>query len=262
MTVMLTVAMSDRDLHKDRPDEDGERFAARSGSAADADARRHGPKPPRGRLRRLLRWAGFATVLLMACFFGGFLYFADMVTSLTQPPDARADAIVVLTGGSQRLNQAMELLAKGAGQRLLISGVHPTTTASQIRRLTQTPNSIFHCCVDIGYEALDTIGNAAEAVDWIREHGYRRVIVVTNNYHMPCSLIELRRADPATEFIPYPVVNSNLKARNWLLDPGTLRVMLSEYAKILATGFRGITGLASLQDQTAHRAAETGRSRS
>ncbi len=183
-----------------------------------------------------------ATVILGGLFFGGFLYFADMVSSFATPADIKADAIVVLTGGSQRLNQALDLLSRGAGKRLLISGVHPSTTAGQIRRMTQSSNTMFRCCVDIGYEAMDTIGNAAEAVDWIRDHGYRRVLVVTNNYHMPRSLIELRRADPVTEFIPYPVVNSNLRRRNWFADPQTLRVMLSEYVKILATGLRGITG--------------------
>lgn len=193
--------------------------------------------------RRLLRWAGMASVITAGLFFGGFLYFADMVTSLSAPPDIKADAIVVLTGGSQRLNQALDLLTRGAGERLLISGVHRATTAGQIRAVTQSPNSLFRCCVDIGYEAKDTVGNAAEAVGWIRDHGYRRVLVVTNNYHMPRSLIELRRADPETEFIPYPVVNSDLKSRNWFADPQTLRVMLSEYGKILATGVRGYLGL-------------------
>lgn len=206
------------------------------------------PRPHRSLLRRILRWSGVVTVIASGLFFGGFLYFADMVTAFAPPADIRADAIVVLTGGSQRLNQALDLLAKGAGERLLISGVHRSTTAGQIRRITQSSNSIFHCCVDIGYEAKDTIGNAAEAVDWIRSHGYRRVLVVTNNYHMPRSLIELRRADPVTDFVPYPVINSNLRARNWFADPPTLRVMLSEYMKILATGIRGWTGVTEWKD--------------
>lgn len=209
----------------------------------DADAGVPAARHRRGVIRRLLRWAGVTSVVTAGLFFGGFLYFADMVTSLTAPPDIRADAIVVLTGGSQRLNQALDLLAKGAGERLLISGVHKATTAAQIRNMTQSPNSIFRCCVDIGYEAKDTVGNATEAVAWIRDHGYRRILVVTNNYHMPRSLIELRRADPQTEFVPYPVVNSDLRSRNWFADPQTLRVMLSEYGKILATGIRGVIGI-------------------
>nr|WP_316656511.1 YdcF family protein [uncultured Gellertiella sp.] len=214
-----------------------------------------GPAAPRrGRLRRLLRRLGISLVLVLAVFFAGFLYFANLVSSLTPPADIKADAIVVLTGGSQRLNQAIDLLVRGAGQRLLITGVHPATTPGQIRRLTRSSSVIFHCCVDIGYEALDTIGNAAEAVTWIRKHGYRKVLVVTNNYHMPRSLIELRRADPEIDFVAYPVVNSDLKRRNWFADPKTLRVMLSEYLKILATGVSGFTGFVEWPGAKPHTA--------
>lgn len=224
------------------------------GARGDADLH---AAPRRSLLRRLLRAAGLTVVLSGALFFGGFLYFADIVTSLAAPPDIKADAIVVLTGGSQRLNQAIDLLAQGAGQRLLISGVHPTTTRDQIRKLTEGPDDLFRCCVDIGREALDTVGNAAETVDWIRQHAYRRVLVVTNNYHMPRSLLELRRADQVTEFVAYPVVNSDLKSRNWFADPQTLRVMLSEYLKILAAGMRGIGGFERWPGETLHRVPET-----
>ncbi|PDT06101.1 YdcF family protein [Rhizobium chutanense] len=198
--------------------------------------------PRRGLIRRLLRWGGFACILAMALVFGGFLRFADSVTTLKPPAEPKADAIVVLTGGYQRIDQAVELLQKGAGKRLLISGVHPTTTPRQIRRMTQGSADLFSCCVDIGHDAIDTIGNAEEASNWIHANGYRSVIVVTNNYHMPRSLAELSYVDPDIEFIPYPVVNSDLKTRNWFTDPNAMRVMLAEYVKVLLAGARNITG--------------------
>ncbi|SCB41534.1 Uncharacterized SAM-binding protein YcdF, DUF218 family [Rhizobium miluonense] len=201
-------------------------------------------KPVRRSLfRRLLRWGGFAFIFLVAIIFGGFLHFADSITTLKPPLEPKADAIVVLTGGYQRIDQAVELLRSGAGNRLLISGVHPTTTPSQIRRLTQSSVNLFSCCVDIGYDALDTIGNAREAAKWIHAKGYKSVLVVTNNYHMPRSLAELKYVDPTTDFIPYPVVSSDLKAKNWFTDPNALRTMISEYAKVLLAGARNITGL-------------------
>ncbi|OHV18410.1 MULTISPECIES: YdcF family protein [Rhizobium] len=198
--------------------------------------------PRRGLFRRLLRWGGFACVLAIALVFGGFLRFADSVTTLKPPAEPKADAIVVLTGGYQRIDQAVELLQKGAGKRLLISGVHPTTTPAQIRRMTQGSADLFSCCVDIGYDAIDTIGNAEEASNWIHAKGYRSVLIVTNNYHMPRSLAELSYVDPDIEFIAYPVVNSDLKSRNWFTDPNAMRVMLAEYVKVLLTGARNITG--------------------
>ena len=209
---------------------------AQEGSRPDRPGRR-------SLLRRLLRWAGFTTVLFGAILFGGFLRFADSVTTLHPPLQPKADAIVVLTGGYQRITQGVELLREGAGNRLLISGVHPTTTRSQIRRMTQSPTNLFTCCVDIGYDAIDTIGNAREAANWIHNKGYKSVLVVTNNYHMPRSLAELKYVDPATEFIPYPVVSADLKSKNWFTDPNALRTMLFEYCKVLLAGARNLTGL-------------------
>jgi len=137
--------------------------------------------PRRGPIRRVLRWMGFSCVLIAALIFGGFLRFADSVTTLKPPAEPRADAIIVLTGGYQRIDQAVELLQKGAGKRLLISGAHPSTTPTQIRRMTQWSANLFSCCVDIGYDALDTIGNAEEASNWIHAKGYKSILVVTNN---------------------------------------------------------------------------------
>jgi uncharacterized SAM-binding protein YcdF (DUF218 family) len=211
----------------------------------------------RSALRRFLRWGGFSLIFLLAVVFGGFLHFADSITTLKPPLDPKADAIVVLTGGYQRIDQAVELLRTGAGNRLLISGVHPTTTRAQIRKMTQSPANLFSCCVDIGYDAVDTIGNAREAAKWIHSKGYKSVLVVTNNYHMPRSIAELKYVDPATDFIPYPVVNSDLKSTNWFTDPNALRTMLFEYGKVLLAGARNLTGFGRPEGLRSEESEET-----
>lgn len=181
--------------------------------------------------------------MVVAAVFGGFLWFADSVASLKPPEGVKADAIVVLTGGYQRIDQAIGLLRDGAGQRLLISGAHPSTSPSQIQKMTQTPSDLFSCCIDIGYDALDTIGNANEISKWIHDNSFSVVLVVTQNYHMPRSLHELRRADPVTSFIPYPVVNSDLTRKAWFTDPDVVRTMMQEYAKVVAATIRDWVGL-------------------
>lgn len=209
-------------------------------------------KPPRetgifsrrSRLRRVARRIILACVLFVAILFGGFLWYVNSVTSLKPPDGVKADAIVVLTGGYLRIEQALGLLRDGAGKRLLISGAHPSTTPNQIRRATQASSDLFGCCVDIGYDAIDTIGNANEIARWIHDHGYRTVLVVTNNYHMMRSLHELRRADPATKFIPYPVVNSDLTRKAWFAEPDVMRTMLSEYVKVVLATIRDGLGIA------------------
>ncbi len=88
------------------------------------------------------------------------------MAGLTPPEKPKADAVVVLTGGTQRIDQAVNLLETGTGQRLLISGVHPDTSAARIREMTRAPQSLFVCCVDLGYDAIDTVGNALETAKW------------------------------------------------------------------------------------------------
>lgn len=197
----------------------------------------------RGPLRRFIRIAILVLVVTAGAVFGGFLWFADSVATMRPPEGARADAIIVLTGGYQRIDQAVGLLRDKVGKRLLISGVNPSTTRAQIRRMTQSSPDLFACCVDMGYKAIDTIGNANEAAGWIRDKGYTSIVVVTNNYHMHRSLHELRSASPDTEFIAYPVINSDLSRTNWFANPDVLRTMISEYAKFVVAALRDLTGI-------------------
>ena len=208
------------------------------GIRSDGEGRRRRMRPVRLVVRFVLALILLAGVAGIA----GFLYFAETVAALEVPPDPKADAIVVLTGGYQRIDRAIGLLKTGAGERLLISGVNPTTSGNQIRKLTQSSSALFECCVDMGYEAVDTIGNANETARWINDHRFRRVLVVTNNYHMPRSLLELRVSDPQTEFVAYPVVNSDLRNGNWLREPGVVKAMLSEYLKYSVARIRAIIG--------------------
>lgn len=196
----------------------------------------------RGPLRRFIRGFILLCVILLGVFLGGFLWFADSVASMRPPEGAKGDAIIVLTGGYQRIEQAVGLLRDGVGKRLLISGVNPTTTRSQIRKMTQGSSDMFSCCVDMGYKAIDTIGNANEAASWIRDHGYSAIVVVTNNYHMHRSLYELRNASPQTEFIAYPVISADLVRTNWFVEPDVVRTMLYEYLKFVAAAGRDLTG--------------------
>ena len=86
---------------------------------------------PRGWLRATIV-ASLAIAFVAAAV--GFVGFLSQLRGAEVKPDRNADGIVVLTGGSSRVSDAMELLAGGYGKRLLISGVHPTNAASDISR--------------------------------------------------------------------------------------------------------------------------------
>jgi uncharacterized SAM-binding protein YcdF (DUF218 family) len=172
---------------------------------------------------------------------GGFGWFVTHISRLATPKDpGNADAIIVLTGGQARIDAALRLLKSGKGRRLLISGVNPIADLDDLRVVTGGDKTLFDCCVDIDHAALDTIGNAEESAKWIGSHAYNSVILVTNNYHMPRSLLEMRRLLHGAELKPYPVVNSRLDNGGWMTKPATFRVLLTEYTKYLAALARGL----------------------
>jgi uncharacterized SAM-binding protein YcdF (DUF218 family) len=185
--------------------------------------------------------AALGAAILAATFVAGFGVFAGHISRLAAPEiPEKADAIIVLTGGQARIDAAVGLLKSGKGQRLLISGVNPVADLDDLSAMTGGDPQLFACCVDIDHAALDTVGNAEESAKWVTSHAYGRVILVTNNYHMPRSLLEMRRLIAGTELVPYPVVNTRLEGGSWLTEPGVLRVLFTEYMKYLAALARGV----------------------
>jgi len=191
--------------------------------------------PPRGWLRATVV-AAFAILFVGAGV--GFVAFLSQLRATEAVPAGKADGIVVLTGGSSRVSDAMELLASGYGRRLLISGVHPTNAASDISRSLPDNQSLLHCCVDLDRSAVNTRSNAAETRRWARERGFKSLIVVTSNYHMPRAIVELSHAMPDVELIPFSVIGEKWRDEPWWTSGATLRLLLSEYAKYVAAEVR------------------------
>ncbi|MGY3448334.1 YdcF family protein [Bradyrhizobium sp. USDA 4353] len=168
----------------------------------------------------------------------GFVGFLSQLRGAEIKPERKADGIVVLTGGSSRVSDAVELLAGGYGRRLLISGVHPTNDANDITRSLPEARSFINCCVDLDYSAINTRSNAAQARRWAAERGFKSLIVVTSNYHMPRAIVELSHAMPSMDLIPYAVVGEKWRDEPWWTSGPTLRLLLSEYAKYVAAEAR------------------------
>lgn len=168
----------------------------------------------------------------------GFVAFLAQLRGVETQPARNADGIVVLTGGSSRVSDAMELLAGGYGKRLLISGVHPTNAASDISRSLSDNQSLLGCCVDLDRSAVNTRSNAAETKRWARERGFKSLIVVTSNYHMPRAIAEMSHAMPDVTLIPFAVVGDKWRDEPWWTSGATFRLLLSEYAKYVAVELR------------------------
>jgi uncharacterized SAM-binding protein YcdF (DUF218 family) len=187
-------------------------------------------------------WLRTAVVALLAIAFVGasvgFVGFLSQLRGAEIKPGRNADGIVVLTGGSSRVSDAMELLAGGYGKRLLISGVHPTNDAADISRSLPDNQSLMGCCVDLDHSAVNTRSNAAETRRWVNERGFKSLIVVTSNYHMPRAIVELSHAMPGITLIPFAVVGEKWRDEPWWTSGTTLRLLLSEYVKYVAAEMR------------------------
>jgi uncharacterized SAM-binding protein YcdF (DUF218 family) len=200
-----------------------------SGSPA-ATGRKAQPRFFRGRFV-LFTLTSLVSIALFIAVAGFVAFTAQISRSPAGWNGGKADGIVVLTGGKARVETAINLLEDGEASRLLISGVHPESSSASIRRAVKGDARMFDCCVDIDKAALDTIGNAEQAAGWARQNGFDSLIVVTSDYHMPRSMLEMRRKLPGTQIRPYPVASVPLS----ISDPAALRVLLPEYAKYVAS---------------------------
>lgn len=191
------------------------------------------------RLALVLVFVGLGLVV------GTFLNFAHTVRS--SAPPVLADPLpggVVLTGGPNRIDAGLELLMQGRVKRLLVSGVNPNTSAAALERVSENAEAakLLECCVDLGREAKDTVGNAAETRDWAAARNLDRLLVVTADYHMPRALLELRAALPEVEMIAYPVPTPLVRADGWYGDPAALRRLIGEWGKLVSAQSRGWFG--------------------
>jgi uncharacterized SAM-binding protein YcdF (DUF218 family) len=191
-----------------------------------------------------------ALLVLALIWVAGLFAFVDRIQRSTedQPLPAVADGIVTLTGANsnERIAAAVELLTVRKGHRVLVSGVNREVTRDQLRNATGAVRRIYDCCVDLGFTAVDTVGNARETADWARAMRYQSLTIVTSDYHMPRAMLELRAVmrPPAFTLQAYPVPTAALLTRRWWRSPGAVRLLTVEYCKYLAIlGREAVLGL-------------------
>ena len=202
---------------------------------------------------------GFAFRVAVLAFVFAALGFPIFVWSLarTSADPAPADAIVALTGGSERLSAALELLDREKGGRLLISGVHAETKREELFAAVGQLSQRATCCVDLGRGAESTIGNATETALWVEQHGFKSIIVVTATYHMPRSLLELNATMPGVTLVAYPVFPESVQLDGWWHDPVTTGVLAWEYVKLLGSTIRVAAATAFWTQAAPHMGPQT-----
>jgi len=175
----------------------------------------------------------------------GLVWYASAIP-VTDPAKAgqRADAIVVLTGGSERVQEGLDLLERNLGEILFISGVpSPVAPEDLWRALGTEPSPDVADRIVLGHAAADTRGNAEETMAWAQANGIKSLRLVTAAYHMRRALLEFRYLMPDIVVIPHPVYPPHVKQEEWWRFPGTAVLLAREYAKYLVALLRLELGL-------------------
>lgn len=189
-------------------------------------------RPPRERRWRVNLMLG-GLILLALAWVAGLAAFADRIPRNAPETVRRTDAIVVLTGGSGRMDVGFDLLARKQARKLLVSGVYRGVDVAELLRVSKQSPEEVECCIALGYTADSTRGNAIETADWMRENGFRSLRLVTANYHMQRSLLEFQSAMPDIEIVAHPVIPDHVKLHHWWRWPGTATLIVTEYSKYL-----------------------------
>ena len=193
-----------------------------------------------GRLFRRLLVATLAALLIWTA---GLLSFAGSIPKSIKDPARHTDSIIVLTGGSGRLEEGLNLLELNMAKRLFVSGVYQgVDVKTLIRMFEHNPrhqglSHLLETRVSIGM-ATNTLGNATETADWAAGKGFRSVRLVTAAYHMPRSLLEFKHAMPNVQIITHPVFPAHVKVDEWWAWSGTAVLIVGEYNKSLFARLR------------------------
>ena len=165
-----------------------------------------------------------ALLIAVIAWIGGLIHFAE-----TMPEDIpdnaeieQTDAIVVLTGGSNRLQNGIDLLRDGKARKLFVTGVYQGVEVKELLGLARNAPDALECCIELDYNAADTVANAMETARWLEQQGYSSVRLVTSNYHI----------------IPHPIEPEDLVHDGWWHNGQSLKLYAREYTKYLVTSLR------------------------
>ena len=177
--------------------------------------------------KRLLTLSGIVVLLWL----GGFVCFAKHINNYPLDSKTKTEAVIALTGGRNRISEAVNLLNRGLAEKLFISGVGPQISLSQIQK-TQHLNIATDREIILGSEAADTVGNAVETINWLRQNHINSIRLVTSNYHLPRSITEFKAQNPRLKIIAHPVYSEKVE-KKWWTSWHTFSLLFTEYNKFL-----------------------------
>ncbi len=170
-------------------------------------------------------------ILILIFWVGGFCFFAWKINNFPINTKQKTDAVIALTGGKNRISEAVKILNSGFADSMFISGVGKNISLSDIKK-TQHISLPPHANIEIGHLASNTIGNAKETQIWISDNNIDSIRLVTSNYHIFRSVIEFKEQCPNLKIIPHPVFSENVE-KKWWTSWQTCSLIFKEYNKLI-----------------------------
>lgn len=128
-----------------------------------------------------------------------FLLFITDAISFNHMSNEQCDNVVVLTGGRNRIQHALEAIQTNQPKNIFISGVYAKTTLNDI-----LGNNVNRDRVNfiLGKHAKNTFENAEEIDNWVSTNKIEKIILITSDYHMRRSLLVLENVNSGLKVIP------------------------------------------------------------
>jgi uncharacterized SAM-binding protein YcdF (DUF218 family) len=193
----------------------------------------------------------FTLMILLTSWFWGLIWFVQTMPASSNAQEiSHTDGLVVLTGGTGRLTEAIALLSAKHADRLFVTGVYRGVDVSELLRLSKKAPQELACCITLDYEADDTLENAVQTAAWVRRERLGSIRLVTSDYHLRRSLMEFHMAMPGVTIIPHAVTPPHLSMNEWWRSKKIFSLMAIEYSKYLIVGLRYALYVIELDTET------------
>jgi uncharacterized SAM-binding protein YcdF (DUF218 family) len=189
-------------------------------------------------IKKIITYISFIIILVWTI---GLSIFAWKINHFKSPETSKTDAIIVLTGGRNRISEAVKILENGVSDLLFISGVAKDISLKEIQNINKIsllPNKK----ITIGHNASNTVENAVETTEWIKKTNIKSIRLVTSNYHIMRSYLEFRKQNPELEIIIHPVYSEKIQ-KKWWTSWRTFSLISEEYNKVIYVYCRNLLNL-------------------
>ncbi len=161
-----------------------------------------------------------------------FISFAYKINAYKVDNTTKTDAIIVLTGGKNRIEEGAKLKNNNMAKKLFISGVNKNTSKKDLKTLKGTQ-------AELGYSATTTFENALEVKEWINKNNIKTIRLVTSNYHLPRAMQEIKEQNKDIKIIKNPIYSDNISPK-WWKKIATLKFIFIEFNKYLYVYLRNL----------------------